>query len=118
VTHGALAVSPFDLNRGGSWRRAGELAQIPDSGVRAFDVGGASQLFARSGRVVTCFDNACAHLGMPLDDAQVERGVLTCPHHGFQYSLVSGHCITAPSVRLNSRAVRMIGDRIEVRMAR
>jgi Fe-S cluster biogenesis protein NfuA/nitrite reductase/ring-hydroxylating ferredoxin subunit len=111
-------VSPFDLNRHGAWRRAGEVAQIPDGGVRAFDVGGQSVLLARLGGVVTCFENACAHLGMPLDDGRVERGILTCPHHGFAYDLSSGECITAPSVQLHPRAVRIVGDRVEVRVAK
>jgi nitrite reductase/ring-hydroxylating ferredoxin subunit/Fe-S cluster biogenesis protein NfuA len=115
---GAALVSPFDLNRGGTWRRAGEIAQVPEGGVRAFEVEGQSVLLARIGTAVTCFDNACAHLGMPLDDGHVERGILTCPHHGFAYDLTSGACITAPSVQLTARAVRVIGDRVEVRVSR
>jgi nitrite reductase/ring-hydroxylating ferredoxin subunit/Fe-S cluster biogenesis protein NfuA len=115
---GAALVSPFDLNRGGIWRRAGDVTQVPEGGVRAFDVGGQSVLLARIGTALTCFDNACAHLGMPIDQGHVERGILTCPHHGFAYDLSSGECITAPSVQLTARAVRVIGDRVEVRVSR
>jgi Fe-S cluster biogenesis protein NfuA/nitrite reductase/ring-hydroxylating ferredoxin subunit len=114
----ATLISPFDLNRGDGWRRAGELAQIPQGGVRAFDVAGQNVLLARLGSVVTCFDNACAHLGLPLDDGRVERGVLECPHHGFRYDLSSGACITAPSVQLRARAVRIVGDRVEVSLVK
>ena len=118
VREGGRLISPFELNRGGTWRRACALTDIPEGGVRAFDSGGESFLLARLGDIVTCFDNACAHLGMPLDDGPVERGILACPHHGFRYDLSSGECLTAPSVQLRPRAVRIVDQRVEVRMAK
>jgi hypothetical protein len=47
----------------------------------------------------------------------VEQGIITCPHHGFQYDLSSGECLTAPEVALQSHAVRVIGNRVEVRLS-
>jgi len=109
-------ISPFDLHRNDPWHRACDLAQVPDGGVRAFEVAGKSLLLARLGSVVTCFDNVCTHLGLPLDEGRAEHGVLECPHHGFLYDLSSGDCITAPSVGLHSHAVRIVGDCVEVRL--
>ena len=48
----------------------------------------------------------------------VEDGIITCPHHGFRYDLGSGECLTAPEVQLQSHAVRVIGSRVEVRLAK
>jgi nitrite reductase/ring-hydroxylating ferredoxin subunit/Fe-S cluster biogenesis protein NfuA len=109
-------MSPFDLLDRGTWRRAAEVADIPDGGVRAVELGDESLLLARLGAVVTCFDNACAHLGMPLDGGGIKDGVLSCPQHGFAYDLSTGECITAPSVQLRVRRVRVVGDRVEVRV--
>jgi len=41
---------------------------------------------------------------------------VTCPHHGFQYALDSGECLTTPQVQLQPHDVRVVGDRIEVRL--
>ncbi len=110
-------VSPFALHRG-RWHDAGQVCEIPEGGVRALEVGGQRLLLARLGGSVTCFDNACAHMGLALDDGRVEQGLLECPHHGFRYDLSSGECLTAPSVQLRARSVRVVGDRIEVGEAR
>lgn len=110
-------VSPFALHRG-RWRDAGQVSAIPEGGVRALEVGGERLLLARLGGSVTCFENACAHMGLALDDGRVEQGRLECPHHGFKYDLSSGECLTAPSVQLRPRSVRIVGDRIEVGQAR
>lgn len=111
-------VSPFALNAGGDWHAAGGLADIPECGVLAREIGGEKVLLSRQGTAVTCFQNACAHLGFPLTDGEVEGGIITCPYHGFRYDLASGECLTAPEVQLLPHAVRVIGDRVEVRLAR
>ncbi len=75
-------------------------------------------ILARRAGVVTCFQNACAHLGLTLDDGDLTEGIITCPHHGFRYDLATGECLTAPTVQLRPHAVRLVGSRIEVRLAR
>ena len=111
-------VSPFALGAEGDWLAAGALSEIPEGSIRASEIGGEKLLLSRQGSVVTCFHNACAHLGLPLTDGDIEDGIITCPHHGFQYDLASGECLTAPEVALQSHAVRVIGERVEVRLAR
>ena len=111
-------VSPFALGAEGNWLEAGALSDIPEGSIRATEIGGEKLLLSRQGSVVTCFQNACAHLGFPLHDGEIEDGIITCPHHGFQYDLASGECLTAPEVALQSHAVRVIGERVEVRLAR
>lgn len=59
----------------------------------------------------------CADLGLPLDGGTVESGIISCPHHHFQYDLSSGECLTAPEVQLKSHAVRVIGRRVDVRLS-
>ena len=97
--------------------RGGLLSDIPEGAVRIRRSSAArGVLLSRKAPVVTCFQNACAHLGFPLDDGEIENGIITCPHHGFQYDLASGECLTAPEVQLQSHAVRVIGPRVEVRI--
>lgn len=115
---GVRFVSPFALGAKGDWLPAGTLDEIRDGGVCAIELGGAKVLLSRRGPVVACFENACAHMGLPLDSGLIEDGVITCPHHAFQYDLASGECLTAPEVQLQAHAVRVIGRRVEVRLSR
>jgi nitrite reductase/ring-hydroxylating ferredoxin subunit/Fe-S cluster biogenesis protein NfuA len=111
-------VSPFAPGARSDWISAGTLSQIPEGGVLAIEIGGAEVLLARQGSIVTCFQNSCAHLGFAIDGGDVHNGIITCPHHDFQYDLTSGECLTAPEVRLQAHAVRVIGHRVEVRLAK
>lgn len=109
-------VSPFALGAGGQWHYAAKLPDIPEGGVKALVLDGEKLLLSRRGSIVTCFQNACAHLGLALDDGEVEDGIITCPYHGFRYDLSSGECLTAPAVQLQPHAVRVVGVRVEVRL--
>ena len=115
---GVRFVSPFALGDKGNWVAAGLLSEIPEGSVRSTIIGGEKVLLSRNGASVTCFQNACAHLGFPIHDGEIENGIITCPHHGFQYDLSSGECLTAPEVQLQSHAVRVIGPRVEVRISK
>jgi nitrite reductase/ring-hydroxylating ferredoxin subunit len=86
------------------------------AGHRIVSIGDHSLLLSGFASPVTCFENACAHMGLPFDGRIVENGVVTCPHRGFQYALDSGECLTTPQVQLQSHDVRVVGDRIEVRL--
>ena len=115
---GVRFVSPFALGAEGSWRYAAALAEIPEGGVKAMELDGEHVLLSKQGAVVACFQNACAHLGLPLDGGEIAEGVLTCPHHEVQYDLATGECLTAPEVQLQAHAVRVVGRRVEVRLSK
>lgn len=109
-------VSPFALHVKTGWTDAGELGAIPEGGVSARSLLGRSVLLSRRGDQVSCFDNACAHLGMPLEMGDVADGVITCTYHGFRYALDTGECLTAREVQLKAHAVRVVGERVHVRL--
>ena len=115
---GVRFISPFALTSAGAWRPAGRLDEIPEGGLRTLTLDGEPLLLHRRGGIVSCLQNACAHLGAPLDGGAIEDGVITCPWHGFRYDLASGECLTAPEVQLQPHAVRVIGDRVEVRLSK
>jgi Fe-S cluster biogenesis protein NfuA/nitrite reductase/ring-hydroxylating ferredoxin subunit len=111
-------LSPFAIEGNDAWLPAGAVSDIPEGGIRAANIGGENVALFRRGEVVTCFQDACAHLGMPIHGGQIEGNIISCPHHGFRYDLASGECLTAPEVQLQSHAVRVVGERVEVRLAR
>jgi Fe-S cluster biogenesis protein NfuA/nitrite reductase/ring-hydroxylating ferredoxin subunit len=110
-------VSPFAAGAANGWHLVCRLDEIPQGGVSAKVVGGHNVILSRQGAIVSCFENACAHLGMEIDGGAVENGVITCPYHGFQYDLATGECLTAREVQLQAHAVKVTGNRVEVRLA-
>jgi nitrite reductase/ring-hydroxylating ferredoxin subunit/Fe-S cluster biogenesis protein NfuA len=110
----ASFVSPF---AGSGWLPAGLLQEIPEGSIRTVDIGGVDVILFRRGSTVTCFQDACSHLGLAISTGAISDGVITCPHHGFRYDLATGECLTAPVVRLRAPDVRVTGDRIDIKVA-
>jgi len=113
---GMQFISPFAANTEQGWNEAALLAEIPEGGVIERKVAGRSVLLSQRDGRVSCFDNSCAHLGMPLEMGDTAGGVLTCTYHGFRYLLETGECLTAPEVQLVMHAVRVRGGRVAVRL--
>ncbi len=76
-----------------------------------------SLLLVRTGRGLRCFENACAHLGLSLEDGSCDGAELICPHHGFRYDAESGRCLSMPDLALRSFPVRVEGDQLQVYLA-
>ena len=111
-------VSPFARQQDAGWVDVCALHELIDGAMVSRAVDGRDVLLYRRGDAVSCMDNACAHMGMPLDGGQVEGGTLRCPYHGFVYRLETGECLTVPEVQLAMHAVKVAGDRVAVRLRR
>jgi Fe-S cluster biogenesis protein NfuA/nitrite reductase/ring-hydroxylating ferredoxin subunit len=101
----------------GEWLPAGMVSDIPKGGLRAAVVGGHAVILACEDGTVTCFDDACVHLGAALRDGIVEDHALICPSHGFRYDLRTGACETSPGLTLLAHEVRVAGRRVLIRLA-
>ena len=111
-------VSPFARAEDSGWRDIGDLSTVPAARLVTAEVEGRSIILWRSnGEAIAAYDNMCAHLGMPLAEGRVSDGIVTCPHHGFQFLLESGECLTAPEAQLVTHAVRVIDGRVEVKIS-
>ena len=66
---------------------------------------------------MAAYVNACAHQGLPLDNAIVDatEGTLTCPWHGFCYDSTSGECLTMPGAQLEQLPLRVQDGHVWVR---
>ena len=98
------------------WRLVTSLAEIPEQGVLDLKLEGHKLLLSRQGETVTCFHNACSHLGVPIDGGECEDGILTCPYHGFQFELGTGNCLTAPAVPLRPYPVKVNNGQVFVQL--
>ncbi len=109
----AQFISPFAKNEQ-TWIFAANLTDVPLDQIVAAEVHGQSILLSNIDGKVVCYQNACSHLGMPLDSGEVKEGILKCPYHAFEYVLKTGECITVPEVQLHTHAVRVVADIVEV----
>lgn len=110
-------VSPFAQGKEKRWLFAANFNELEENQLVVREVEGQSLILARIGDDVVCYQNACAHLGMPLDQGDVKAGILTCSYHSFEYVLKSGECLTVPEVQLHTHAVRVIADKVEVSLS-
>ncbi len=108
--------SPFAGAQDRAWSFVVELGAIFEGGVYACRIAGEPVILSRIGRAVSCFQDACSHLGPPISDGETSSGHIKCRHHGFEYALMSGECLTAPEVQLQTHAARVVGERVEVRL--
>src|SRR5690349_7438868 len=72
------------------WHRIA-AEDIPDEGrVRSVEVDGRSLAIARCAAGVGALENHCPHQGGPLGEGSIEKGLLRCPWHGYDYDPITG----------------------------
>ena len=109
-------ISPFAQNDDKDWEFACHLKEIPEEGIKFTELSGEKILLGRFGDDVVCYQNACAHMGMPFDTAVIKHANITCTYHQFSYDLRTGECLTAPEVQLLTHAVRVKNDKVEINL--
>ncbi len=89
--------------------RVASIDDIPDGGAIAVDVGEKRiALFRREGEVFA-LDETCPHRGGPLHDGAIDRGVVLCPWHQWQFDLKTGCSPVNPLSRVKVYTVRLEG---------
>lgn len=121
-------ISPESLFRGPDpeaegWVKAAPAADVPPGAVVALRLttraGAATEVVVVNvAQRLTAYENACAHEGLPLDNAllDVENGTLTCPWHGFCYDATSGECLSAPGAQLAALPLRVDDGHVWIRV--
>lgn len=69
----------------------GRAADVPERGGLAVHVGRVEIGVFRTPEGFLAIENACPHAGVPLSTGEVDDCIVTCPAHGFQYDLRTGH---------------------------
>lgn len=75
---------------GVQWHRVDD-GDVPAEGrVSSVEVAGRSLALARCGGVLGALANHCPHQGGPLGEGSIEKGLLRCPWHGYDYDPITG----------------------------
>lgn len=79
-----------------------KLINLHDGYRRRFKVDSLDVLVIQEADAVYIVDSRCPHRGHPLQDADIEAGVLFCPMHNFGFHLDSGEHIdrACPALRV------------------
>ncbi|MBD2629221.1 NifU family protein [Trichormus variabilis] len=98
------------------WVKATTLDSIIENRILAVRVANNDVIMYRQDDNISCYQNSCSHLGFPLDKGKVEKAIITCSAHNFQYNLNTGECLTVPNVSLQSYEVRVKGENVYVKV--
>jgi len=72
------------------WRRVRDADVPADGRVRSVVVDGRSIAMSRCGGRLGALENKCPHQGGPLGEGSIEKGLLRCPWHGYDYDPLTG----------------------------
>lgn len=97
-----------------TFQRVGSVAALVGGEPLAAVVNGKDvAVFVMDGGFIAT-SGICPHAHGPLHEGEVEDGVLTCPWHGWTFSLDSGKCEEDPELCLERYEVKIEGDDILV----
>lgn len=72
------------------WHRVADAGQPSEGRVRTVLAGQTAVCLTRFEGRVGALDNRCPHQGGPLGEGSIEKGLLRCPWHGYDYDPVTG----------------------------
>jgi len=82
------------------WRQACRLGDVAPESARVVLIGETAVLIVRSAGACFASSPKCPHLGMSLENGEVEGGSVRCRSHGYKMDLASGECLTERGLRL------------------
>ena len=92
--------------------RVASIDDIPEGRSIAVDVGYRRIALFRVEGEVFALDETCPHRGGPLHDGVVDRGVVLCPWHQWQFDLRTGCSPVNPLSRVRVYPVRLEGREV------
>ena len=75
------------------WYRAATLQELPEGRVKSVVCGRKTVCLTHHDGQYGALDNRCPHQGGPLGEGSIEKGVLRCPWHGWDYDPLSGRAV-------------------------
>jgi nitrite reductase/ring-hydroxylating ferredoxin subunit len=91
-----------------------KLNEIPSERPFRLDHVEAPIVLIRDGNSVAAYLDRCPHAHWPLSEGEIDRGVLHCSGHGWQFDVVTGLCLNAPAYRLKPFSVTLSGDSVVI----
>jgi nitrite reductase/ring-hydroxylating ferredoxin subunit len=95
--------------------RVASLADIPPGTMRYVEIDGLPIALANVGGTIYAFGDSCRHEGGPLSSGVLIGDTVTCPWHGWTYSVRTGKAIVPPvGIRIPTYGVQIEGEDVYV----
>lgn len=91
-----------------------KISEVPNFGKKVVSVSGREILLVNVKGDIYAVENECPHQGSPMSAAVVKDGYISCPRHGWRFSLIDGRCDDHPEYILGTFPVQLSGDDILV----
>lgn len=91
---------------------AAKVSEVPNFGKKVVSVSGKEILLVNIKGTIYAVENECPHQGSPMGAAVVKDGYISCPRHGYRFSLTDGKCAEHPDFVLTTYPVKLEGDEI------
>ncbi|MFZ2950437.1 MAG: Rieske (2Fe-2S) protein [Desulfuromonadaceae bacterium] len=91
-----------------------KISEVPNFGKKVVSVSGREILLVNVKGTIYAVENDCPHQGSPMNAAIVKEGYISCPRHGYRFSLTDGSCAEHPECVLATFPVQLSGDDILV----
>ncbi|HEY8060219.1 MAG TPA: thiamine pyrophosphate-dependent enzyme [Acidimicrobiales bacterium] len=72
------------------WHKVARVDDLPDGRVITVQAGSRSVCLTHCGDRFGALENHCPHQGGPLGEGSIEKGMLRCPWHGYDYDPITG----------------------------
>jgi nitrite reductase/ring-hydroxylating ferredoxin subunit len=97
------------------WVTVLDADELPEGRMAYVDVEGLPVALANVGGAIYAFGDSCRHEGGPLSAGLLIGETVTCPWHGWAYSVRSGKSIVPPvGLRIPVYPTRSDGGRISI----
>jgi nitrite reductase (NADH) small subunit len=97
------------------FQKVGSLASLRSAGSFGVTIAGRRLAIFAVGHSVVATQGRCPHAKGPLHEGSITAEALTCPWHGYTFSLETGTCDDDPDLLLMRYDVHIDGDDILVR---
>lgn len=82
--------------------------------IQEFQVGEKNIALANVAGKFFAINNICLHQGGPLGEGDLDRQVVTCPWHGWQFDVTNGQLLSNSAVTTTCYSVEIRGDDVFV----
>lgn len=99
-----------------SWQPLIELYQVPINGGLWVTIADTFVLVSRHGDQVNGFVSRCPHLDYSLEFGAIWQGQITCPFHGYRFSLQDGRCLNAVCRNLARYPIKIVDQQVLINL--
>jgi nitrite reductase (NADH) small subunit len=94
--------------------RAAAKGEILPGTIHEFQLDGTAVALANVEGKFFAVNNVCLHRGGPLGEGEMDRQVVTCPWHGWQFDVTNGQLLSNAAVTLACYPVEIRGEDVFV----